>query len=408
MDPLRIWFDPPHVRWGRVVVTGLVVTLLIGLWVAQRRGMFDDTQGPVAQGAKVAGVAASAATARREVVASPAAVPQRAAVPVAAASSVELVCGLGPVTFDPGDRAQFERLLVEAAARIEAHRDRVLPGWLEEMKSSADVQVQAAAWLMEARRAWLKSVESGSKSSPMDSLDELVRLAERTRDPLPYALAFQACEQYGQRVAVPACEALRAEAWAERDPGNAYPWLFAAGQDRLDAQRRGQYLERAIGAETVRSTWGAMHTLLARAAPPSEEPLDRSVRFFEAASADAVLSIGQSALLEHCSENELRHGPRRHQCERLATLLTEKSESLPAANVGVGIGRRLGWSADRLERHRVRLDALEAAMPGDPPLGPCGGLARGEAFFADVAKHGELGALRRRQQAAQSTTTAAR
>jgi hypothetical protein len=68
--------------------------------------------------------------------------------------------------------------------------------------------------------------------------------------------------------------------------------------------------------------------------------------------------------------------------------------------VGYSIGGRLGWSADRLERQRDKLNDLEAAMPADPPIGPCGGLARGEAFFADVARHGELGALRRRQQAA--------
>lgn len=407
MEPLRIWFDPPHVRWGRVVATVLIVTGLVGLWVAQRRGLFEPARTPivVAETAAASGPAGASAPRRSE--GEPAA--QRApvaAAPAKAASSVELICGLGAVNLDPGDEKQTEQATHEAFEKLQAHRERVMSGWLEEMKSSSDEQVQAGAWFLEAREVVGKRVEAMNKGEALESLDELARLAERSRDPLPYALAFQACDQFQGWASAPACGALRVEAWAERDPGNAFPWLVAASRQGLAAQRRSQYIENAIAASEMRGTWGAMHGVLAKAAPTAEAPLDRSVRFLEAAAADSVVTIPQSIVVDHCSESALRQGARRQQCERLAAFLTDKGDSFLASTVGLGIGRRLGWSEDRLSRLKSEQESFIGLLPPDMLGGGCDGLARGEAYFADVAKYGEIGALRRRQQAA--ATTAAR
>ncbi|MBS0434562.1 MAG: hypothetical protein JSR75_06670 [Proteobacteria bacterium] len=397
MDPRRIWFDPPHVRWGRVVATVLIASALVGLWVAQRRGLFDEPQNRVVV---AAGAADSGVSPRGERNAVPEAAAMVAAAPPAkAASSVELVCGLGAVSFDPDDPKQAERAMNEAIDKLQAHRERVLPGWLEEMKSSADEQVQAGAWFLEAREALAKQAEATNKAEALDSLDELARLAERSRDPLPYALAFQACELFQRVATASACSALRVEAWAERDPGNAFPWLVAASRQGVTAQRRSQYIENAIAAGEMRGTWGALHGVLARAAPANEAPLDRSVRFFEAVSADAVVAVPQSIVVDHCSDNALRQGARRQQCERLAAFLTDKGDSYLFASVGAGIGRRLGWSEDRLARLKAEQESFIGALPPDILGAGCDGLARAEAYFADVARYGERGALRRRQQA---------
>lgn len=386
-------------RWGRVVTTVLIASALVGLWVAQRRGLFDPPSERVVPAISpvASAIAASGAT-RLEGAAAAAAAPAKAA------SSVEIYCGLGAASFDPDDEAQRERITTEAAEKLQAHRARVLPGWLEEMKSSPDVQVQAAAWFLEARQAGLSRLEGGQKSGLLDSLDELARLAQRSRDPVPYAWAYESCEMYRATGVAPACAALSAEEWAARDPGNGFPWLFAAGQAGVDAPRRSAYIEKALAADVVRSSWGGMFPVLARAAPPHEAPLDRSVRFVEALSADAFVASSQGVVIGHCSDNELRQGARRQQCERLAAFLTEKSDSLLSFNVGVGIGRRLGWSQDRLARLKAETESLQEAMPDGAAIAGCAGLARGEAYFADVAKYGELGALRRRQPAASAAT----
>lgn len=410
MQPLRIWFDPPHVRWGRVALTVIVVTALLGLWVAQRRGMFDDAPAATVAAAAATGTAASAvplATLAAPPVAS-AVTAAAAAGPARAASSAEIVCGLGTVSFDPNDEKQVERVTNEAMDKLAAHRQRVLPGWIEEMKSSADVQLQAGAWFLEVQRDWARSVEAGDAKVPADSLEALVRLAERSSDPLPYSLAFQACESFRGKPAPTACGTLRPEAWAERDPGNAFPWLVAAGRQGIDAPQRSLYVDRALAAEDVRGAWGAMHGLLARAAMPGESELDRSARLFEAMSASGLQLLPPPSLAAHCAEGELRLGGRRTQCERLAALLMDRSDSYLLRSVGSGIGRSLGWSKDRLDALHQEQQALQAFVPAFAEMSGCDGLARMEAHFADVARHGEIGALRRRQQAVQATGGAAR
>lgn len=410
MEPLRIWFDPPHVRWGRVAATVLVVTALVGVWVAQRRGVFDGAPERVEPALPSPTGAASAAGAGQRAAGAPPGVPGAlaAAAPAGAASSVEIYCGLPAVTVDPNDEAQMQRVAEAAHEKLQAHRARVLPGWIEEMKSSADEQLQAAAWYLEAREVWTKRTEAGQAADAFDAVNELVRLAQRSRDPLTYALAFQSCETHRGAAGISACDGLSVEAWAERDPGNAFPWLFAAGLDRVDARQRTRYVDGVLASSFMRGTWGALVPVMGRAAPPAEPPLDRSVRFFEAMSADLPVASALGGVFGHCGESALRNGVRRQQCEHLATFLTERSDTFFEAGIGSALGKRLGWSQDRLDRLKAEREALQEVLPDGGALAGCAGLARAEAYFADVAKYGELGALRRRQQAAQATTSAAR
>lgn len=407
MQPLRIWFDPPHVRWGRVAVTVVVVTALVGLWVAQRRGAFEEA--PAAVDSRTgAAPEPGHPTLRPERGPRPLAQALRlAGEPAGGTSAVELVCGLGAMPFDHTGEAQVDKAHAQALSALEAHADRAMPGWIEEMKSSSDARVQAGGWAIEARREWTKALGSGERTKPSTGLAELVRLAERSRDPLPYALAFQLCELQGLRQSTPACGALSARAWAERDPGNALPWLMGAAQSE-DPQRRAEYVERALASEAMRSSSGVIQRLMVDAVGAAADPLDRSARLHEAAAAEAMLMVAQFDQGSLCSDGELRQAAVRQQCERLATHLTERSDSVLGVNTGQIIGGRLGWSVDRLERSRRELSALSEQAPREIVTSGCEGLARAEAYFADVAKYGEIGALRRRLQAAQATTTAAR
>lgn len=407
MEPLRIWFDPPHVRWGRVVVTVVVVTALVGVWVAQRRGVSDGAPERVPLAVAPTSAAAPATRVKPPEAAASELRQLVANAPASAASSVEFYCGLPAENVDPNDDAQMKWAAEAAHDKLQAHRARVLPGWLEEMKSSADEQVQAAAWFLELREASTGRAESARTSGVADAVNELALLAQGSRDPLTYALAFESCETYRGAAGIPACEGLKVEAWAERDPGNAYPWLFAAGLDRIDARQRTRYVDGVLASTFMRGSWGSLVPVMARAAPQGEPPLDRSVRFFEAMSAGLSGMSALSGVFGHCGENALRNGVRRQQCEHLATFLTERSDTFFEAGLGSALGKRLGWSQDRLDRLNAEREGLQRAMPEGAELAGCRGLARAEAYFADVARYGEIGALRRRQQAAQATTTTA-
>lgn len=415
MDPLRIWFDPPHVRWGRVVVTVVVVTALVGVWVAQRRGVFDEPAPAAtavaaaiapAPSAPIAGLLASGT---RDSGAAPA--------PARAASTAELVCGFGTVNFDPQDEQQIDALRDAVHAKLEAHRLERLPGWLQKMKASADEDVQAVAWFSQAVESWrnkvLPAVEEQNKhwtklDMPIDGLDELARLAQRSTDPKVYGLAMNACGFLADFSPKTACAGLSFEEWARRDPDNGYPWLLASTYQPKGSAQREEFIERAMATKTIRSDWGYAYEPLASALAPSASEKDRSALFAQAVTVSGIQMMAPVSVIEHCREDELRRGSRRTRCEYLATHLTENSDSFMLRQFGHAIGRNLGWSKDRLDSMKQELDAMQTALVQvDQTIG-CEGLSRIEAYFSDLTKYGEVGALRRRLHAAQTTTTAGR
>lgn len=416
MEPLRIWFDPPHVRWGRVAVTVLIVTGLVGLWVAQRRGMFDAAPAAVVASASAAPASAPAVAIGPVAAVSAVTVAAAAPVPARAASSAEFVCGLGAVSFDPQDEKQVEALSEEAFAKLEAYRAKVLPGWQEEMKEHPDEAVQAVAWLSQAVEFWRTKVlpASEEKGNPwakqglqIDGLDELARLAQRSASPKVYAMAMNACGFLVDFSPSTSCAALSFEDWARRDPDNGYPWLLAANYQPKGSPRRAELIERAMAAKEARAEWGFAYEPLAQALAASASPLDRSAIYAEAAALGGIQMMPPVAAIEHCSEDELRKGNRRSRCENLASFLAERSDSPILSRFGTAIGRNLGWSQDRLNMYRIDLEAVLAAAPREQDLRGCNGLATLERYLADVAKHGELGAMRRRHQAALTAGSAA-
>ena len=190
-----------------------------------------------------------------------------------------------------------------------------------------------------------------------------------------------------------ACSALSVEAWAERDPGNAFPWLVAASRQGSRPSAAASNIENAIAAgDDARHLGRDAMAMLTRAAPANEAPLDRSVRFFESwppipswRCRRASSSI--TAATPRCARE------RGQQCERLAAFLTDKGDSYLFAGVGNDRHRpppRL--VGDRLARHKAEQEAFIGALPPDILGAGCDGLARAEAYFADVARYGERGA----------------
>ena len=60
-------------------------------------------------------------------------------------------------------------------------------------------------------------------------MDQLVRLAVVSQDPLVYVIALEACKGSAEGGAAN-CALLSLEQWARLDPDNAQPWLELAAQ----------------------------------------------------------------------------------------------------------------------------------------------------------------------------------
>lgn len=412
MRQARLWFDTPGVRWRVVITVVVLATIVFAIWLGQRRGLWEPVSPRV--GSPTAGALARQAVSQAVLPVAP------DTDPAASASAVEVVCGSG-ITVGPGTGGEARDAAVESAMkRLNDHGERIAPAWIAGMKTHPDDAVKAAGWVLELRQDWeqrYKAREAKLASCGDDErcanrlgralweeqrnrsvagIDELVRLAARSRDPTTYAIAMHACTTMGHWVVNPACDALSYSEWAAREPGNGLPWLEAAAAVEDDSDKRAQLVERAFEAVDLRSHWGMMVPLTLKAAPPGSTDADRSFMMFQAIGADALLAPETTMLLRHCKSEELQRPARRLQCERLTSLLAEKSDLLITAMLPRAMGRELGWSADRLAALDTEREALAAVIPGDSELGACERQRGLESYLAEVARIGEIPALRAR------------
>jgi hypothetical protein len=380
----RIWFDPPLFQWRRVLVTAVVAVAFVLGWLAYERGLWRDAlpAAVVAASAPAAVVAvpASAPAPAAPIVASTrplarvATAPSTASAPRKPGPGEIEICGIGIVKAGSGEGSAAELAQQRRSSPTRA-------AWQAALLAHADVRVRAAGL----------RIAGGA-----DTHDKLARLAADSRDPLVYTLAMNACQPMG-RVSNPgACQLLSHEQWVTIDPDNAFPWLQLA--DAAVARRTdpSEALHRAAQAKVLKSYAGALHGLVMSAQPPNTPVLDRMLMSFDAADASSgAPSFGP--VTAFCAAAVLRDVNRRQTCEALAALFVERGDSLVELALGRAIGERLGWPAERLAALRDERDALLALQVERPagvePLS-CAALEKQTAYFADVARRGELGALR--------------
>ncbi|MGZ5278240.1 MAG: hypothetical protein ACXWCU_20230, partial [Caldimonas sp.] len=96
---------------------------------------------------------------------------------------------------------------------------------------------------------------------------------------------------------------------------------------------------------------------------------------------------------------DLGDGNRRETCERIATLAAERSTSLLAQSIGISIGKRLGWPAQRLqaaEDERWAFNAVSMAQERGPTAeAGCAWAQNAVQQIRDRAEVGEVEAARR-------------
>lgn len=384
----RIWFDRPGVRWRVVLPIVLVATGLVGLWISHQRELWT-AEAVVAAAASAPVLSAlpgvrSTPRPERVAVAVPASAPASRPAPVAARSME--VCGLGRVALNDGRGSE------DPGAESLERRSRLLrERWLAAMQASADDRVRAAGWMI-ARAAG---------SEPPEILrDRLATLAASSRDPLVQAYALRACR--GEVAESSACQALAPDNWARLEPDNAAAWLAVAADPRVDPAAQLDALQQAARGSRFDSHATELHALAQAAQPSGIGDLDRLTMAREVVAARADW-LGTEALRQHCSAAALREPVRVPTCEAIADLLVTRAQTLPDLQQAREIGQRLGWPGERLDALRDETEALAALDRqrfDSPEAMSCTALARHSAYFADVGRLGEVGALRQAQQRA--------
>ena len=272
------------------------------------------------------------------------------------------------------------------------------------MAASPSPRVQAAAHYYQAGRIAVAA------SAPLDAVaegamhrDALARLAQTSDDAQVYAWAYRACR--GAAEGAPgACMQVTAAQWTRVDPDNAESWFAVAeeARRRKDDAALDDAMFHVAAAERHHPGRAALAATVAEYTPQDERSLiGTSMAIAQAIGIEAGASADWQGVLEYCSFKATAEANRRETCDRVATVLADRSTSAAARNLGIAVGRRLGWSAERLEVLTEQRDAestatrLGALDPGQVDPLACAALRSTIERVRAHAEFGEVEMLRR-------------
>ena len=224
-----------------------------------------------------------------------------------------------------------------------------------------------------------------------------------SRDPQALRWAGAACTYVDDELA---CRQRLARARVQAEPANALHWLEWAHQEPAAADAawaglttRAQYWrEQPLGLTAV----------LMRAVPTDIPGYLQSTLAVDAMSRDVAFPGPPLTLaLERCAAARSAGGagsPSAGECDRLARLLVDRSDSVQALMLGRELGEHIGWPAPQLQRLEQEVQVLQKqehswAIDERRPLG-CETVEGQRSYIAAVEREGELVVLRRNLAAA--------
>lgn len=233
--------------------------------------------------------------------------------------------------------------------------------------------------------------------------DELVRLALATTSAEAYRIALMSCRKGVAEVDVPSCGMLSVAQWSRLDPGLAAPWLAVAGSAAVRRDEAGvaDALHRFGSATRYPPSWGVIARVALDAMPATVSPWDAHLLTGDLFLADPLDPgfDGMSAVNSACSVAAVRDSNRAQTCDAVASMLVDRGTSLLDLAIGVAIGKRLGWPADRIAALELeRSAARDQAGPRAAALMArvdCDGLHAHAEYLRDIAGSGERTAMRR-------------
>lgn len=327
--------QPPSLVVAATASAGPAGSAALGKLAAltQASALSDQLCGQLAESESASSATGAGSTA------STASSPARFAASPAQREAISAMLGKLAQDTDPARRATGLSLSAEWAAR-EAVRQLLVQYPNCEKDGACREQMQAAASNAYASRA-----------------NQLAQQALTSRDPVLYASAFYTCyprdtEQNRPRPnqnSAPFCQQISPAQWAERDPHNALPWVFAAQQVHDKPAELEQVLfrwsqakrfdRRLVGlpqlheAQLLAQQDGAVQLELAR--------LNHQVLRLHPPPEFAVA-------INYCRLDQPETSNRRAVCEAIAGQLLTDQTLVVTGGLGTQIGQQLGWDTARL------------------------------------------------------------
>lgn len=300
------------------------------------------------------------------------------------------VCGVGKVKLDRDDWSAANKYL-DALTKKSRLR------WLAALRNSDDNRAHAAGLYLEGIFD-----RDSPQQDPQAAREELVQLALATKDGAIYALAHTKCikslEDYSSQSA---CPQLSLDDWARADSDNAVPWLQLAAKARREGGGAAEAAAMAHAAQAHQFepyNW-SLFSFAQAAMPDDVTAADRWVLTTEVIGVEAAMPMPYQLLFQYCSRGAQSDVAVVRQCNALAELMVNNSGTLLDLSVGKGLGARVGWPAERVDKLTQEVKASMWAineMTGSDPKQQwsCDSVARGNAYMSQLDELGERGLAR--------------
>ena len=303
------------------------------------------------------------------------------------------LCGVGPLPIRPpakGSGPQSFEILpgpMGHLARVEAWR-RVLTA----MELDPSEHSRAAALVLRASGLLeLEATSNFANRALQDGLPhvlELARQAAGTRDAAVLQWALSLCERAPNAVE---CQALSVQQLVALAPDNGRNWLLLG---KAYPQRQDEALQRAAAAPVIRSLpplWPAVQAALPAGLPPYLM-LDLAVQ-----TIGIHAGLPDSASMNVFSACQRPRAAARAACMALADALHQRGQSLITVGIGVALGKRAGWPAEKVAAAEAEssdlMQASESLLAEQPYS--CDSVQRVLVWMRDTAQFGEAPTLRR-------------
>lgn len=284
----------------------------------------------------------------------------------------------------PASAAEVLALLPPAQGRqaLAAARERMLA-----VLQAGDTRSRGAAIV-------LKNASATTPAQRALAGPALARLARETDDATVMGWAVSLCMGAS---GADHCGGLDGSDWQSLESDNA-----AAGMAFLaeEPDVRDEVLRTMPQARRFWLHAGQMTSAAIKAMARGEPGYLRLALALEVAAQEAaVLEPLMKGVTDACRPAPAANTPRQVECDALARLMLERSDSRRAQVIGLRVGELAGWPAARLAALRAEQDALAALSPAYDVQQPfsCTSVEAGLRWFDDVAKEGEPNSLRQRR-----------
>jgi hypothetical protein len=311
------------------------------------------------------------------------------------------VCGVGKAKLDRDDLAATGKYLdaLTKNARLQ---------WLATLRNSDDYRARAGGLYLEG----ILDRDSPQKGAEA-ARDELVQLALSTKDPAIFALAYIKCIKGGEDfVSGGACPQLNLDDWTRADADNAVPWLQLAAKAHREGDGAAEAAAMAHAAQAHQYqpyTWSVFPFALA-AIPTDATPTERWILSTQVIGVEAAMPAPYQPLFQYCSRDAQSDVVVRRRCSALAELIVGKAATLLDLSVGISLGARVGWPAERVDKLTQEVSASMWAVNEMPGMDPkqqwsCDSVARGNAYMSQLGELGERGLARQAIEDSGETVT---